>query len=160
MIACTVGARSKNSNLSHHQQRGIVTTSSPSILWDVSQIIFCDFVFKIKFNIFLISKLMDTFPELANSCVKFKIRFVERSMEAWWQDLHWIMRRGPPSECGHFGQDVKIIMLLLFKLYLSSCISSMLSMSALWTMYKGNDWHCFRLTIALINNGINLWFQQ
>ena len=84
MIACTVGARSKNSNLSHHQQRGIVTTSSPSILWDVSQIIFCDFVFKIKFNIFLISKLMDTFPELANSCVKFKIRFVERSMEAWW----------------------------------------------------------------------------
>lgn len=88
MIACTVGARSKNSNLSHHQQRGIVTTSSPSILWDLSQIIFCDFVFKIKFNIFLISKLMDTFPELANSCVKFKIRFVEKSMEAWWQDLH------------------------------------------------------------------------
>ena len=85
MIACTVGARSKNSNLSHHQQRGIVTSIFPQhfMCCRVPNNIL-RFCFKIKFNIFLISKLMDTFPELANSCVKFKIRFVERSMEAWW----------------------------------------------------------------------------
>ena len=51
------------------------------------------FCFKIKFNIFLISSLMDTFPELVNSSVKFKIRFVDvvwtREREAW--SLHWIM---------------------------------------------------------------------
>ena len=88
MTQSTLGSPSKNSNLSHHQQRAIVTSIFPQHFMRCVPNNILRFCFKIKFNIFLISKLMDTFLELANSGVKFKIRFVERSLEAWWQDLH------------------------------------------------------------------------
>ena len=78
MIQSALGSPSKNSNLAHHQQRGIVTSIFPQHFMRFVPNNILRFCFKIKFNIFLISKLMDTFLELANSGVKFKIRFVER----------------------------------------------------------------------------------
>ena len=78
MIQSALGSPSKNSNLAHHQQRGIVTSIFPQHFMRFVPNNILRFCFKIKFNIFLISKLMDTFLELANSGVKFKIRFAER----------------------------------------------------------------------------------
>ena len=80
MIQSALGSSSKNSNLAHHQQRGIVTSIFPQHFMRFVPNNILRFCFKIKFNIFLISKLMDTFLELANSGVKFKIRFAERRL--------------------------------------------------------------------------------
>ena len=88
MIQSALGSSSKNSNLAHHQQRGIVTSIFPQHFMRFVPNNILRFCFKIKFNIFLISKLMDTFLELANSGVKFKIRFAERRLA-----LNYAVRR-------------------------------------------------------------------
>ena len=106
MIQSALGSSSKNSNLAHHQQRGIVTSIFPQHFMRFVPNNILRFCFKIKFNIFLISKLMDTFLELANSGVKFKIRFAERGdcielcceqgghVDTWRHALNYDMRRG------------------------------------------------------------------
>ena len=53
MIQSALGSQSKNSNLAHHQQRGIVTSIFPQHFMRFVPNNILRFCFKIKFNIFL-----------------------------------------------------------------------------------------------------------
>ena len=53
LLSTAQRGQSKNSNLSHHQQRGIVTNLPPAFYGICPKLYSSDFVFKIKFNIFL-----------------------------------------------------------------------------------------------------------